>query len=156
MNVIKATARRHVQNLITFVQNIHAELCFKIDEVGSEEWADRKPKKIFVPTFRAEETVHSAVKRGEQRLNAIVTISMAGDVLAPLLVIHRGIIERAICDGDDEDFVLRQNDSLYMTQEIFDDYTQTVFIESVKSIRKRSNCRERRPFSCVTTALWAH
>jgi hypothetical protein len=99
MNVIKAAARCHVQNLIVFVQNIHAELCFKMDEVGLEEWAGRKPKKIFVPTVRAEETVHSVMKCRGQRLNAIVAISMAGDVLAPLLVIRRGIVESTIWKG---------------------------------------------------------
>jgi hypothetical protein len=64
MNVTKAAARQQVQNPIDFVQNIHMELIFNMDEVGSEEWADRKPKNIFAPTARAEETVYYAVKRG--------------------------------------------------------------------------------------------
>jgi hypothetical protein len=58
MNVTKAAVRRHVQNLTDLVQNIHTELFFNIDEVGSEEWTDRKPNKVFLPTVRAEETVH--------------------------------------------------------------------------------------------------
>jgi hypothetical protein len=64
MNIIVAAARRHIQNMIDFVQNIHTELIFNMDEVGSEEWADRKPKKVFVPIVLAQETLHYAVKRG--------------------------------------------------------------------------------------------
>jgi hypothetical protein len=56
---------------------------------------DRKPKKVFAPTVRAEKTVHCPVKRGGRRVNAIVTISMAGDVFTPLLVIHRRTIDDA-------------------------------------------------------------
>jgi hypothetical protein len=67
-----------------------------MDEVGREEWADRKSKKIFVPTVRAEETVHYAVKRGGRRVTTIVTISMSDDVLTSLLVIHRCTIDYAI------------------------------------------------------------
>jgi hypothetical protein len=110
MNVTKAVARKHVQKLVDFVQNIHTELVFNLDEVGSEEWADRKPKKVFAPTVRAEKTVHHPVNRGGRRVSAIVTISMAGDVLTPLLIIHRRTIDDAVWeDGwrNGEDFVLR-------------------------------------------------
>jgi hypothetical protein len=96
INVTKVAARRRVQNLIEFVRNIHMALIFNIDEVESEEWAERKPKKVFVPAVRAEETVHHALKRGRRRVTAIVTISIAGDVLTPLLVIHRHIIDHPL------------------------------------------------------------
>jgi hypothetical protein len=110
MNVAKTAAQRHVKNLIDFVQNIHTEFVFKMDEVGSEEWADAKPKKAFVPTFRAEETIRCDVKRGGRRVTVIVTISMAGEVLTPLLVIHRRTIDHEVWEKgwrDGEDFVLR-------------------------------------------------
>jgi hypothetical protein len=58
--------------------------------------ADREPNKVFVPTARAEEIVRYAVKCGGQRVTAIVTIWMAGDVLTPLLVIHRRTIDHEV------------------------------------------------------------
>jgi hypothetical protein len=45
MRVTKEIARMHVANLINYVTDIPTELIFNIDEVGSQEWADRKARK---------------------------------------------------------------------------------------------------------------
>jgi hypothetical protein len=78
--------------VIDFVQDIHTELIFNMDEIGWEEWADRKLKKVFIPTVRPEKTVHHAVKRGGRRGTAIVTISMAGNGLTQVVVIDRALL----------------------------------------------------------------
>jgi hypothetical protein len=93
MNVTKAAARGHMQNLIEFVYNIHTEFIFNMDEIGSEERTDRKPKKVFIPAVWAQETIDYTVKRGGRPVTAMITILMIGDVLSPLLVIHRRTID---------------------------------------------------------------
>jgi hypothetical protein len=49
MTIAKEIARTHVANLVNDVQDILTELVFNLDEVGSQEWADRKPRKIIIP-----------------------------------------------------------------------------------------------------------
>jgi hypothetical protein len=54
---------------------------------------------------------------------------MGSDLLIPFLVIHRHTIDRAVWEEgwrNSADFVSRQNDSPYVTQDIFDNYIQTV------------------------------
>jgi hypothetical protein len=61
-------------------------------------------------------------------------------VLTPLLVIHRCTIDDAVWEEgwrDGADLVLRQNDTRYVTQDIFDDDIENVFIERVKSVRRK-------------------
>jgi hypothetical protein len=67
-----------------------------VDKVRSEAWADGKPKKVFSPAIWAEEKFHYALKRGGRRVSPGVTISMAGDMLTPLYVIHWRTIDGAM------------------------------------------------------------
>jgi hypothetical protein len=43
--------------VIRFVQNVHAEFVFNMDEVGSEELADRKAENPSALAVRAEKAV---------------------------------------------------------------------------------------------------
>jgi hypothetical protein len=56
---------------------------------------------------------------------------MAGDVLMPLLVIHRKTIDDAVWEEgwrDGQDFLIRSNDSSYVTHEIFKEYLTRVVV----------------------------
>jgi hypothetical protein len=88
MNLTKGITQEHVHKLIGFGSNVHTELVFTMDEVGSEEWSDRKPKNVLTPAVRAEKTGSYQVKRGEQRVSAIVNTSVAGDMPPSLLTIR--------------------------------------------------------------------
>jgi hypothetical protein len=49
MTVTQEIARTHIANLVNDVHDIPTELVFNIDEVGSQEWADRKPRRVVIP-----------------------------------------------------------------------------------------------------------
>jgi hypothetical protein len=65
MRVTKEIARMHVADLITYVTDIPTELIFNIDEVGSQEWADRKARNVIIPhQIRPRRIQYSALGPG--------------------------------------------------------------------------------------------
>jgi hypothetical protein len=131
MRVTKETARTHVRNLEQWVQGVPTELILNLDEVGVQEWADRKPRKVIIPHQAQAHRIEYIASRREKRISCITTISMAGDVLMPLLVIHRKTIDDAVWEEgwrDGQDFLLRSNDTSYVTRPIFKDYLTAVII----------------------------
>jgi hypothetical protein len=56
-----------------------------MDEVGSEGRTDRKPKKAFVFTIRAQKKVHHALKRGGRRVSHLLFVAKdAPEVVYPM------------------------------------------------------------------------
>jgi hypothetical protein len=71
------------------------------------------------------------VSRKEKRITCITTISMAGDALMPLLVIHQRTIDVAVWkEGwrDGQDFMIRSNDAPYVTRPIFTERVTSVIL----------------------------
>jgi hypothetical protein len=131
VNVTKELARKHVTNLLQHVQNVPTELIFNLDQVGCQEWADRKPRAVIIPHQSQPIRVEYSVPRAEKRISCITTISMAGDTLMPLLVIHRKTIDDAVWEEgwrDGQDFLLRSNDTSYVTRDIFKEYLSSAFL----------------------------
>jgi hypothetical protein len=72
----------------------------------------------------------------------MVTISVAGDTLMPLLVIHRKTSDNAGWEEgwtDRQDFLIRSNDTLYVTRDIFQEYLTSVYLRYVESTRESLN-----------------
>jgi hypothetical protein len=70
---------------------------------------------------------------------------MAGDTLMPLLVIHRKTIDDAVWEEgwrDGQDFLIRSNDTSYVTRDIFKEYLSSVFLRYVESTRESLNLRD--------------
>jgi hypothetical protein len=142
MTVTKEIARTHVANLVNYVQDTPTELVFNIDEVGSQEWADRKPRRVIVPHQERRQRIQYSVPRSQKRISCIAGISMAGDTLMPLLVIHRKTIDEDVwLEGwrDGQDFLLRSNDTSYVTRDIFKEYLTSVFLKYVATVRESMN-----------------
>jgi hypothetical protein len=96
MNVTTEIARTHVANLEQRLQNILTELIFNFDKGGSQEEADRKPRTVTVPRHSRPLRVSHLVNRAEKRISCITIISVAGDTLMPLLVIHHKTTDDAV------------------------------------------------------------
>jgi hypothetical protein len=138
MKVTKEIARAHIRNLERWVKNLPTELILNFDEVGVQEWADRKKRKVIIPYQAQPRRVEYAVTRKEKRISCIATISIAGDALMPLLVIHRRTIDDAVWeDGwrDGQDFMIRSNSSSYVTREIIREYLTQVLMPYVETSR---------------------
>jgi hypothetical protein len=110
MQVTKDIYKIHVRNLGRYVQNVPTELILNLDEVGSQEWSDRKKREVIIPHQHSPRRIEFSVPRKDKRISCITTISMAGDVLMPLRVIHRKTVDDAVWeDGwrDWQDFLTR-------------------------------------------------
>jgi hypothetical protein len=145
MNVTQEIARRHVANLEQYVRDLPTELIFNLDEVGSQEWADRKPRSVIIPRQPRPVRIEYSVPRAEKRMSCIATISMAGDALMPLLVIHRKTIDDAVWEEgwrNGQDFLIRSNDTSYVTRDIFKEYLTSAFLPYVASTRASLNLHE--------------
>ena len=96
IRLTKEAALKHVKNLEKYVVGTPDELVFNLDEVGCQQWADKKTKHCLVPIECKGQRVEYEVQRNEKRITLIVTISMAGDVLTPLMVTHRKTIDNNV------------------------------------------------------------
>jgi hypothetical protein len=96
MQVSKEITRTHIRNLEQYVKDVSTELILNVDEVGCQEWSDRKKRDVVIPHQERPCRIEYAVSRKEKRITCITTISMAGDALMPLLVIHRRTIDPAV------------------------------------------------------------
>jgi hypothetical protein len=122
MQVTKDILKIHVRNLERYIQNVPTELILRHDEMGSQEWLDRMTQDIIISHQPSPRRIEYSVPRKEKRISDITTISMAGDVLMPLLVIHRKTGDDAAWeDGwrDGQDFLIRSNNTSYVTHSIF-------------------------------------
>ena len=145
LNVTKEIARRHIVNLERHLQNVPTELILNLDEVGSQDWADRKPRSVIVPHQARRVRIEYSVPRSEKRISCIAAISMAGDTLMPLLVIHRKTIDQAVWEEgwkDGQDFLIRSNDTSYVTRDIFKEYLTIVFLRYVETVRESLNLHD--------------
>jgi hypothetical protein len=52
MKVSKEIAKAHVRNLEQYVKTIRTEPFSNVDEVGLQEWADRKERNMMIPHQR--------------------------------------------------------------------------------------------------------
>jgi hypothetical protein len=112
MNVLKELAKLHVENLGKSVKDIPAELIFTLDEIESHEWADWNPRDMIIPHQARPGHIESSVQCTEKRISCITTLSMAGDILMPLLIVHRKTIDDAVWDEgwrDWRNFLIRSN-----------------------------------------------
>jgi transposase len=145
MKVTKEVARAHIRNLEQWVQNIPTELILNLDEVGVQDWADRKTRKVIIRRQARPRRIEYAVTRKEKRISCIATISMAGDVVVPLLVIHRKTIDDAVWEEgwrDGQDFLIRSNDSSYVTRTIFKEYLTQVVVPYYVTTRQSLNFKQ--------------
>jgi hypothetical protein len=79
------------------------------------------------------------VSRKEKHITCITTISMAGDALIPLLVIHRRMIDADVWEEgwrDGQDFMIRSSDTSHVTRPIFTEYVTSVILPYFAATRE--------------------
>jgi hypothetical protein len=139
MQVTKDMCKIHVRDLELYVQNVPTELILNLDEVGSQEWSGRKKRDVIIPHQPSPRRIEYSVPRKEKRISCIATILMAGDVLMPLLVIHRKSADDAVWeDGwrDEQDFLIHSNDTSYVTRPIFKEHIRDIFLKYFDATRE--------------------
>ena len=139
LNVSKTTAKKHISNLLNYVNNIPTELILNLDEASSSDWQDKRSKKVIVPFNINNERIEYAVERCSKKITICATISMAGDVLPPLIISNRVTIDQEIYDAgwrEGQDFVYYHQKNSFMTKEIFQNYIFNHIIPYIDNTRK--------------------
>jgi hypothetical protein len=131
MEVSKEIARTHIRNLERYVKDVSTGFILNVDEVGCQKWSDRKKRDVVIPHQERPCRIEYAVSSKEKRITCITTISMASDVLMPLLVMRRRTIDAAVWEEgwrDGQDFMIRSNDTSYVTRPIFTEHVTSVIL----------------------------
>jgi hypothetical protein len=63
-----------------------AELVFNLDEVGSSDWEDRKPRRVIAPRTVSPDDVYHPVSRRYRHLTFLACVSAGGDALTPIVL----------------------------------------------------------------------
>jgi hypothetical protein len=129
---------RHIQTMKDLIHGKASELFFNLDEVGSADWEDRKPKKVIVPIAVPEEDVYHPVSRKYKHMSLLACVSAAGDSLAPLVVSAAPIPDSLWANGlrADEDVLIRHRSPPYVDESTFFEYITHVLIPYVNSVRE--------------------
>jgi hypothetical protein len=128
----------HIEHMRTIVMGKVAELVFNLDEVGSSDWEDRKPRKVLVPKMVSPDDVYHQVSRKYRHLTLLACVSAGGDALTPMVLTSSPIRDAIWSTGlrEDEDVMIRFRNPAYMTEELFHDYLTSVFIPYIQHLRE--------------------
>jgi hypothetical protein len=139
LTVPREQLEEHIKTMKTVLAGKYSELVFNLDEVGSSEWEDRKPKKVIVPQGIPADEVYHSVSRRYRHVTLLACVSAAGDALTPMVISGPPIRDSLWTKGlrQDEDAMVRQRNPAYVSEELFFEYMTTVFIPYVANIRQR-------------------
>lgn len=137
---------KHISNLKKYVAGLPTELVFNLDEVGQQEWANKKTKKVVVPSFLKNARIEYCVERAEKKISLITTISMAGDVLTPLMITSRKTLDEEVMQSGiriGEDIIIRYQESAYASMEIISEYINDVFLVYIQNLRNEEKFKDK-------------
>jgi hypothetical protein len=128
----------HIENMKSVVAGKFTELVFNLDEVGSSDWEDWKPRKVIVPRTVSQDNVYHSVSRRYRHLTLPACVSAGGDTLTPMVLTGFPIRDEIWSTGlrADEDVMLRFWNPAYMTEELFHEYLVAVFIPYIHQLRE--------------------
>jgi hypothetical protein len=114
------------------------ELMFNLNEVGSSDWEDRKPKRVIVPRHILPDDVYHSVQRRYRHVTLLACVSAAGDTVT-LMVISGAAIRDSIWRTrrrQNEDVLLRPQSRGYSDGDLFHEYLSGALIPHVANLHK--------------------
>ena len=131
--------KEHVKNMHKYVEGRVAELTFNLDEVGTSEWEDRKPRKVFADINIDSNHLTHPVSRKVSHMTLLTCVSAAGDSLTPLLITKHELRDDFWELGirPDEDIMVRVRDPPYIDKELFFEYISVVLIPYISHVRSQ-------------------
>ncbi len=134
------------QNKINYYYSLLGSFCntneipshfiLNVDEEGHEDYSDSK-KQMVVVSEDAKGPFNYPVKRSNNHTTFLACITADGSFLNPLIVIKRKTLEARMfrCPIADKIFI-SENESGYITSEIFDDWATNVLVPYIQNKRK--------------------
>jgi hypothetical protein len=116
MIVPQAHLEEHIQLAKLVIAGKFSELVFNLDEVGSSDWEDQKPKKVIVPRSVSPDDVYHSVSRRYRPVTLLACISAVGDALTPTIISASPIPASLWAQGrpQDEDAMIRVRQAAYI------------------------------------------
>jgi hypothetical protein len=114
------------------------EFVFNLDEVGSSDWEDWKPRKVIVPRTVSQDNVYHSVSRRYRHLTLLACVSAGGDTLTPMVLTGFPIRDEIWSTElrEDEDVMFRFRNPTYMTKQLFHEYLVAIFIHYIHQFRE--------------------
>jgi hypothetical protein len=140
LTVPREQLEEHITNMKTLLVGKYSELVFNLDEVGSSEWEERKPKKVIAPRSIPADEVYHSVSRKYRHVTLMACVSAAGDALTPMVISGPPIRDSLWALGlrRDEDVMVRQRNPAYISEELFFEYLTNVLVPYVAQLRNKS------------------
>lgn len=138
LEVPRTFLEQHIENIKKYVIGKASELVFNLDEMGSNEWEEKKPKKVIVPVKLCQSNVHLPIKRTLRHQTLLACISATGDSLTPHFIVSSNSAKQVFQLGIREgiDLNITTNTSPYVNEEIFHTYIEKTLIPYVNNQRR--------------------
>jgi hypothetical protein len=82
----RAYLEAHIALMRTHVTGRFSEIVFNLDELGSSDWEDRKPRKVLAPVAVSAGEMFHSVSRRYRHVTLLACVSAAGDALTPMII----------------------------------------------------------------------
>ena len=143
-NVTENTISEFYQKIEKFTRdnNIPAFFCFNLDEEGHDSYVDATDTYVIVKIEDSnKKNFYFPVPRKPNHSTFLGCINASGDYAKPMIIIKRTTVEITLlldCYGPDK-VMLASSDSGYINQTLFDEWTQTCFVDFLIHLRSAFN-----------------
>jgi hypothetical protein len=119
------------------IDAIPAHFVFNMDEMGHQEWADKKVRQCFVPSYHEADQVAYPVPRSGKRITLVACIAADGSHLKPVIVIPRKTIDEDLflTGLTTEKVDVYSQSKGYIDRPIFDAWLEDTFL--LELLRRR-------------------
>jgi hypothetical protein len=139
MTLMKKPETIYISHFEKQIQDIPIELIFNLDEICAEEWTDCKLRGIIILHLKILHWFEFAIFRLQKYISCIAAISIVEDTIVILVVIHGTTNDAAMTKKewrDSQHLLIRSNNMLYRTWEIFKKYITKIIWEHAAATKK--------------------
>jgi hypothetical protein len=86
LTVPREQLEEHINTMKTLISGKYSGLIFNLDEVGSSDWEEHKPKKIIAPRSIPADQVFHSISRRYHHVTLLACVSAAGHALTPMVI----------------------------------------------------------------------
>jgi hypothetical protein len=120
------------------IEGVPAYFIFNMDEMGHQEWADRKEIICVVPKFHEEDHVDFPVMRTGKRITLIACIALDGSLLRSTIIVPRKTVDTdlVLTGLTSEKVTVKSQPHGFINAPIFDCWMEEIFISELRKRRK--------------------
>jgi hypothetical protein len=120
------------------IEGVPAHFIFNMDEMGHQEWADRKQVVCVIPSFHQDNHVNVPVPRTGKRITMIACITLDGSFLKPTIIVPRKTVDTdLILTGmTSEKVTVKSQPHGFINTSIFDSWFEETFIPELRRRRE--------------------